>query len=196
MNDSFAEALNNLGYSKGLSLDEAKILQDKIGRRGWNGVFGNSLRLYPADAEDLAEGGVGNFIVSVKPFFRAEGVDLPDIEDNLTEDGYVIRVGNEINIIYDAAELKRETSKGEPGLIWGLSMARTFAILSKLLETAGSRERIYAVNGGNDLFAFFLTPELYEVIMNHPDACPADGPYSPTEKYPLFGQPCNTDIIG
>jgi hypothetical protein len=64
-------------------------------------------------------------------------------------------------------------------------------MIDHLLEASGSREQIYAVNGGNDLCAFFLTPELYRIIVEHPDATPKDGPYRPTEVYPWFGQPRN-----
>ena len=101
----------------------------------------------------------------------------------------MVRVGAAAYTIYDAAEIKRDTTGNELGLIWGLSMTRAFAIVDRLLKDAGSPERLYAINGGNDLFAFFLTPELHRIISAHPDAKPKDGPYKPTEKYPAFGQP-------
>ncbi len=73
--------------------------------------------------------------------------------------------------------------------IWGLATARAFAILDGQLAAAGSPERVYAVNGGNDLCAFFLTPELFQIITADPDADASGGPYKPTEEYPWFGQP-------
>jgi hypothetical protein len=68
-------------------------------------------------------------------------------------------------------------------------MVRTFALINRLLTEARSPERIYAVGGGNDLFAFFLTPQLRDLVARHPDADPADEPYEPREEYPGFGQP-------
>jgi hypothetical protein len=68
-------------------------------------------------------------------------------------------------------------------------MTRGFRIVDELLAAVGSSERVYAVNGGNDLFAFFLTPELHQTVMEHPEASPEGGPYKPTEDYPWFGQP-------
>ena len=75
------------------------------------------------------------------------------------------------------------------GLIWGLSAVRGFRIIDELLTAAGSPERAYAVNGGNDLCLMFLTSELHQVIMEHPEASLRDGPYILKEEYPSFGQP-------
>ncbi len=63
-----------------------------------------------------------------------------------------------------------------------------FRIVDELLEKAGSPERVYAVNGGNDLSAFFLTPKMYRIIVEHPDAGAASAPYKPNEEYPRFRQ--------
>jgi hypothetical protein len=142
-----------------------------------------------ADAEDLAEGGVGQFLREIAPFLATQKVTLPAIEDATSEDGYTVRVGGASYQIYDAEELERDSSGEEGGLIWGLSSVRGFRIADELLTAAGSAERAYAVNGGNDLFVMFLTPELHQVIMNHPDASRRDGPYILKEEYPSFGQP-------
>jgi len=98
-------------------------------------------------------------------------------------------VGRTPHLIYDAEALQRDSNGKEPGVIWGLAMTRGFRIVDQLLEAAGSPERLYAVNGGNDLFAFFLTPELHQIVSQHADADAKDGPYEPTEDYPWFGQP-------
>ena len=189
MSDSFIEELKRLGFFKGLDTPEAEDLEQELAQRGWGGIFSNSYRLYNADAEELAEGGIGELIANVQPFLTGEGVRLPEIEDDCSMDGYMVRIGNENHLIYDATELLRDSSDREPGVIWGLSMARGFGILNEMLAAAGSAERVYAVNGGNDLFAFFLRPALHDVIMQHPDASPFYGPYTPTEEYPSFGQP-------
>ena len=152
-------------------------------------IFSESHRFYHADAADLAKGGICAFIREIEPFLTTQGVRLPELRDEVSEKGYVVRVGGVSHKIYDAADLQQDTTGKEPGIIWGLAMTRGFAIVDQLLEAAGSPERLYAVNGGNDLFAFFLTPELYRIISGHPDAVAKDGPYKPTNEYPRFGQP-------
>jgi|RhiMethySRZTD1v2_1073278.scaffolds.fasta_scaffold07808_2 hypothetical protein len=189
MNVEFANRLHNLGYFKGLDPQETIVVRDEILTRGWSGIFSNSYRVYSADAEELAEGGIGEFIARVAPFLIAEGVTIPEIEEDSSADGYLVWVGNERNVIYEAADLERDGTGAAAGLVWGLSMARGFRLVSALLADAGSEETVYAVNGGNDLFAFFLTPALHRLIIEHPDASPLDAPYSPTEQFPFFGQP-------
>jgi hypothetical protein len=132
-------------------------------------------------------GGIGSFIEDVQPFLVAQGVQAPQIEEEPTGEDYVIRVGGVTHKIYDAAELQEDSAGNKPGHTWGLSMARGFKIVNEMLAKAGSAERVYAVNGGNDLFALFLTPELFRIIMTHPAASPKDGPYQPTEEYPWYG---------
>ena len=189
MTDSFLPSLENLGYFKDLDPHQTRSLKQIFATRGWLGIFGESHRLYAADAEDMAEGGIGAFIAKLERFLANQGVDLPEIEDQLSESGYAVRIGAERKQIYGEAEMGIELTGDRPGLIWGLSMVRGFRIVDELLAAAESPERVYAVNGGNDLFAFLATPELFRLITTHPDSSPSDGPYKPTEEYPWFGQP-------
>lgn len=187
-NSIFIENLSRLGFFRYSSAETKQAISDEIEKRGWSGIFGNANRLYPADAEDLAEGGAGPFLTSVSAFLTREGISLPTATDDIFDDGYTVFVNDMEFEIYNAIELERDENE-QPGLIWGLSMTRCFNIINQLLEAAGSTERIYAVNGGNDLFGFFLTPHLFELIVRHPQAAPHDGPYKCTENYPRFGQP-------
>ena len=50
-------------------------------------------------------------------------------------------------------------------------------------------ERAYGVNGGNDFFVLFLTPELLSLIERSSAASPQEAPYTPSLEYPRFGQP-------
>jgi hypothetical protein len=189
MSTPFVTKLEELGYFKGLAPDKAQVLKREFEQKGWLAIFSDSHRFFMADAEDLAEGGVGQFLREVSPFLASQGVTLPAIEDDRSEDGgYVVRVGSVAHQMYDAAELERD-SGDEGGLTWGLSTVRGFRIVDQLLAAAGSAERTYAVNGGNDLFVMFLTPEIHRVIMAQPDASQRDGPYRLREEYPSFGQP-------
>ncbi|MFO1452000.1 MAG: hypothetical protein U1F61_27800 [Opitutaceae bacterium] len=189
-NTRFVEQLDALGYFRQLAPDQIAARKQAFLREGWNALFsGPPHRLMPADAEDLTEGGMAEFFRLVQPFLVAEGVRLPEVRDELGSAGYVFHVGDIPHVIYTREEQLREANDELPGLTRGLSMARGFAILNGLLKAAGSSERAYAVGGDNDLFVFFLTPELFALITQHPDALPPEAPYVPTEAYPNFGLP-------
>ena len=63
-------------------------------------IFANDWRLYSADAEDLAEGGVGAFIEVIRPFLVSEGVQMSQVTDQIDE-RYVVLV-NGVPVIEDA----------------------------------------------------------------------------------------------
>jgi len=190
VNAAFVEQLEALGYFRHLQPEQTELRKQAFLREGWNALLGGPPhRLNPADAEDLAAGGIGDFLRLVKPFLAREGVKFPEIKDEVGSAGYLLRFGDVTHVIFSQDELRRHSSGEEPGLTWGLSMARGFGMINALLKAAGSAERLYAVNGGNDLFGIFLTPELQRLIAQHPDASPPDVPYEPNERFPSFGQP-------
>lgn len=182
----FADRLESLGFFRYAPPTAMASLKHDFRESGWTAVFGETGRLFNADAEDLAEGGVGEFLREIEPFLIGQGISLNQVEDEFSERGYWITVNGKPYTIYDTDELQR--SDEQLGLFWGLSSARAFAIVNGLLEAAGSEERLYAVNGGNDLFGFFLTPALRETICGYLGVKPRDRPYVPTEEYPWFGQ--------
>ncbi len=190
INTALVDRLEALGYFRQLPADQLGIHRQAILRQGWTALFsGPPHRLNPADAEDLAEGGLVEFFRTVRPFLVAEGVKLPEMRAESGTTGHVLYVGDVAHVIYSREELQRDKDGEQPGLIRGLSMARTFALINRLLAAAGSPERVYAVGADNDLFAFFLTPELFELIVGHPDATPPEAPYVPNDTYPNFGHP-------
>src|SRR5579862_10832 len=182
----FADRLEGLGFFR-YALPEAvaSLKHDFQGSR-WAAVFGETGRLFRADAEDLTEGGVGDFLRLIEPFLKGQGISLNQVEDDVSEQDYSVMVNGRRHKIYDADEVQRREK--QLGLLWGLSGARAFAIVNGLLKGAGSEERLYAVNGGNDLEGFFLNPALREAICRYPGVRPGGRPYLPTEEYPWFGQ--------
>ena len=183
-NPKFADDLEKLGFLT-YAPDPAKAKQELL-TKGWSGIFGETGRFFFADSEDLAEGGIGNWIKSLTPVLEKLHVVLPEIKDEFAQDYYVI-VGNARVLIWSKEELAQED--GKPGLTWGLASARAFGIVNGILKSSGTSEQLYAVSGGNDLSAILLTPDLFDVITKHPDAVSSDGPYILNEQYPLFGQP-------
>ena len=149
--------------------------------QGWGVILDDWGRKFYADAEDLAEGGIAQFLRSIEPFLKRQGVDGLEIEEQLSETGYTVIIGSTPYPIYTQEEM--ETEDG-----WWLATVRTFELVNELLVLAGSEERFYAVGGGNDMFGLFLTPALHEVICNHKDASPRECPYVPLIDPPWYGQ--------
>lgn len=176
--------LEALGFFRYTKPEDLEALQKAILKEGWSGIFGESGRFFRADAENLAENGVSDFLSEVIPFLEEQGVDVPSVEDH---SGTLV-AGEEKIPIWTEDELRRER-EDEPGLCWGISAARTVQILNDWLIEARSAERAYGVNGGNDFAIFFLTFELYARIRQDPKASARDGPYVTDLHYPFFGHP-------
>lgn len=113
-------------------------------------------RQYSADSEDLSEGGVGEFLNEIKSFLDRQKVHFTINNEDFAEQ-YEIEVNNEKVILYTNEELENEDYAD-------LTTRRAFAIISELLEKAGSHERIYALYDWNDQLAIFLTNEMFERI--------------------------------
>ena len=179
MDSTFVDRLEQLGFFKYVSTAERNAAKSEFQNIGWAAIYGQTGRLFPADAESLAEGRVGQFLRDIEPFLKKQGVIINKVEDHFDENGYSITVNGKDYVIYNADDLKRDET--QPASIWGLATVRGFAIVNELLVDAKSSERLYAVNGGNDLFGFFLTPELRDAVCDHPDATPRDSPYVPKD---------------
>ncbi len=183
----FVESLENLGYFKYVDAAAAPDLKSRVESAGWDGIFLDANRMFRADGEDLAEGGVERLLRELEPFLERQGVTLSTIVSSFGDEEYTIEVNDRVYSIWQAADLER--SESEPGWLWGVASCRTMDLLDSLLSKAGSPERAYGVNGGNDLFVFFLTEPLHGLITSHPDASRSDRPYAMVEEYPWFGQP-------
>lgn len=82
-------------------------------------------------------------IQRVASFLELQGISIPQLEDDFGEE-YTLVAGEERFPIWTQAEYERDLT--EPGLLWGLSSARTVQILNNWLERAKSVERAYGVN--------------------------------------------------
>lgn len=167
---------------------EIEACTDIVHARGWDALYDEHPRFYLADAENLTECGVADFMISLKPFLDRVGVTCA-ITDNWGDHDYTVTLSGEERLIWSQTELKVERD-GRPGLTWGLGTVRTFALVNELLEAAETSERLYAINGGNDLAAIFLTPELKEVVCASSGFPFVDLPYTPIESDDgWYGQP-------
>src|SRR5262249_17603323 len=131
----FVSHLEALGFFKYVPPATAESEKREFQRIGWAAVFGETGRLFHADHEDLAEGGVGDYLRRIEPFLRRQGGLLEQVEDDCGDHGYWVTVNGRRYTVYDAAELGR--SEEQLGLIWGLSGARAFAVVNELLGSVG-----------------------------------------------------------
>jgi len=181
----FLQRLESLGFFTHSSPDNTQSIRAEILRLGWPGVFAHEGRFFHADAEELAEGGILGFLEAVSPFLVAEGVAVPDIQDDLGEDHYKLRWAGREYVVYDASELAREEE--EPGRLWAIATVRTFALVNDLLGSTRSHERLYAVNGGNDLFGLFLAPVQLAEIVAYAGNDARGAPYEVQDAPPWYG---------
>ncbi|TGQ65637.1 MAG: hypothetical protein E5V49_17065 [Mesorhizobium sp.] len=92
---------------------------------------------------------------------------------------YVVRAAGQEFLIHAP-----DVPNGE-GRSWGTATYIFFKIINDQL--AGSEVRFYALNGGNDLFGIFLTPQQAEEARR---SLPTrtDWPYLPDAEWPWYGQ--------
>jgi hypothetical protein len=168
----FVNTLDSLGFFKFTSPENIESTKREFERTGLVAIYGETGRMFHADAENLSQGGVGKFLRRIKPLLAALGVVLNRIIEHFDNDGYRVTVNE---WIYD---IWFDSDKLDP---WVMSTIRTFQLVNDLLAQARADERMYAVNSGNDLSAYFLTPDLFEVICNHHEYRIRDYPYVPSE---------------
>jgi hypothetical protein len=167
----------------------AEKLRAEIREKGWPAIFGESGRVFPSEGGlVLAKGGVSRFIERLRPFLEAQSVKVPELKDEVKQQSYTLLVDGAPLPIWTPEDLSRELGL-QPGITGGLAVARSVALVNKLLEGAGSQERAYAIHSGTALSVMFLTDDLMAVIKADPLAVPKYIPYRPTVDFPSFGQP-------
>lgn len=162
--------LEALGYYKFIEKTEIDRVKAESLKAGY--IFGweESARDYMSDAEDLAEGGIGEFLETIRPFLEKQNIELNVGNEDFSDKGYIIEINGFKYEIYSEDELNSED-------LWELSTNRSFAIVNKLLTEANSNERIYILYGGNDLRAIFLTDEMYKLINNDQELSDGEKPH-------------------
>ena len=163
-------------------------LRAEIREKGWPALLGESGRIFGADGMGLAKGGVSKFILKLRPFLEAQGVKIPPLKDVVRQESYTLLIDGAPLPIWTRDDLGRELG-AQPGITSGLAAARSFALVNKLLEHAGSKERAYALYSGSALSLMFLTEDLHSVMKADPLAVPKYVPYKLTADFPFFGQP-------
>jgi hypothetical protein len=133
------------------------------------------------DAEDLAEGGIGEAYEGFLPAYQKYVPEPLKIEEELDNDKmrYAVKCAGKEYVIY-APDLEDEGLES-----WVLATYALFSIVNDQL--ADSAYRFFAINGGNELGGFFLTQEqalaARKTLPNK-----RDWPYLPTTEKSWGGQ--------
>lgn len=130
------------------------------------------------DAEDLAEQGIAAAYEELSTELSELGIEPASVSENVdaAAGAYAVQCGG---TCYSIAGLSIPASHS-----WGLATHALFDIVNRQL--AGQRLALYALNGGNDLFGIFMTPDQATRAQR---ALPrkSDWPYIPTAEPDWFG---------
>ncbi len=147
--------LAELGFFDYASPDHAASVREAIRADGWSGIFTDDSRLFFADSEDLAEGGVQSFLSEVSDFLDGQGVRIDSVSSTYEYVAYRVRINGVEHVIWDESDVSR--SDRDPGWLWGIASYRTLELVNRMLSDAGSSERAYGISGGNDFLVMFVT---------------------------------------
>ena len=139
-------------------------------------------RMIHLDAENLAEQGIADAYQKLLPYLREFIKNPAELSEFIEPDIpiYKIQCNGQEYLIYSAEEAGTEEAS------WGRATYFFFLTINKQL--ADTNIQFYAINGGNDLGGFFLSPEQ---IMSAKNTIPhkKDWPYIPELYAPWYGQP-------
>ncbi|MNS40642.1 hypothetical protein D3C72_729670 [compost metagenome] len=127
-------------------------------------------RMHHADGENLAEGGIPQFLDKLRVAMGHFGAREYTVSQEVEPD-YVVTVNGVPYTVFTGAE-----SRAADFNHWGVATAVTLQILNDLLETSGSHERAYSYSGGNDLHIVFLTTDMFELYQRETSIPERDKP--------------------
>lgn len=152
---AFAAALEEAGYFA----TGRRGLRGAVERHGFCGAIDDPALYVHWDWEDVAEGGVGEFVDSLRPGLARFGVRLPGIEQADGDEFYAVRwAGRPWVVMWDGAV---------EDYGWDVVTERAFAFVNRALDEAETSVRLFAISAGNDGCAWLLTPAQAEVVKTH-----------------------------
>jgi hypothetical protein len=183
-NEQLALRLDKEGFFEFAKRESAT--RRAVVKNGWGSFVETDLRrCFHADQEDLAEGGVGRFIDSIKPFLSAAKVKIGKIHDDVRDGSYDVRIDGKCYPILLPGDLER--SVDEPGHSWAIASHRTATLLDLLMRSHGRKELAYSVEGGNDHHFLFITPAMFATLQRGQGFEKRHGPYRSTSRPPDYG---------
>jgi hypothetical protein len=163
---------------KARSLLDADRLRADILARGTAALYQDLS--FHLDAEELAEGRVGERLMAMQAALADRGFALQTVEDGFdaaaSGGDYVVRVNGQAYRIWQATDLD------QPEAIWASASVAFFDLVNAGLPVGG--DRFYALYGGNDLTGIFLPPQ---AVAFFDELEPQDRPYVPMLVPPYYG---------
>ena len=156
------EPLGFYDYTEPSKIQEAK---DEAIQMRWPFV-GETNRWFRADAEELVEGSIKDWLLEQNGALARFGVSSIEIDQEFTDRAYLVTVNRKLYHIYSYSEPQRG-SRMRAG-------AKTLSILNDLLKSVRSQERAYGTHVDDDFCIVFITPRMRELICN----CPVTNDYS------------------
>lgn len=159
--DEVADALDAAGLWEHLSQEDRSRRKADVGAGGW--PLDDLPNWWFADGEDLAEGGVEDWLRTMADALQTESVTLVVETLHGPDDasGYAVRINGAPVEIYPRG--------GATATSWEDATLRPLATVNKLLAEARSRKRfgvLYA--GGNEGIAHLQPAEVWEVLQTKP----------------------------
>lgn len=119
-------------------------------------------RCFLADEEELLEGGVGEFLESIRPHLELLGVRLTvEAEQAGQGDGYSMVINDQELVLYTQAE--DDQANRDRHFFIPLT-PRLWERVNQLLAEAGAVERMYCLGGWNEMSAIFLTQDEHKHV--------------------------------
>ncbi|MFG2944180.1 hypothetical protein [Streptomyces adustus] len=157
---ALAEALNRYGLWDHLPAEQRAAAMTEVAAGSYPlhfGVLTEHVEFF-ADGEDLAEGGVEEFLRTLAPALARCGVAL-EVETIRDTDDYTVSINGIRYVLLKPEDL-------EHGDSWVLATVRPLAVVNRLLAAAGrSPLRAHTLyTGGNDGFALLMDPQAAEAM--------------------------------
>lgn len=173
--DILAE-LEAAGFWDAEDYDHADSLKARVAADGVVALYA-SKRSVHLDAEDLAEGGLGDGLLRIGALARNRGLRLDSFATLSVEPAYVVSLNGRDYTAYDGMEAQDTATS------WPLATETFFRMINDGLSVH-TKDRAFALYRGNDLAVIFLDPSLVPLF----DAMPVEErPYTPTRKGPFYG---------
>ncbi len=189
-NSDLAAKLKSLGYFADLPPAEAASLENKVATEDTSAVLEHRLRLAMVDAENLAEGMIGDWLrqEDMAAIFVSRAAVVENIKDRFGDEGYDVQIGQKTYTVHSPKDLGDPNEYDPAG--WGRSLFVAISIANDIVQTKSPQEQFYALHaGGNDGFVWLLTPEQADVISRLAVSALIDLPIKMRNESPYYGLP-------
>jgi hypothetical protein len=157
-----ARALATLGHWRDLPPSVAADQQREIARGGYpfTGAAFDEVT-FPADGEDLAEGGVEELLERMRPVLQRHGVALQVATLSTAEsidDDYVIAINGRRCLVLGPDDWRYESP-------WYEATIRPLSLVNDLLADPAATVRVFTLHaGGNDGLAILIDPRIVDAM--------------------------------